>query len=70
VRLFATTVKTTSPSKSWGEISIRVEGCDTPGVAVVATVLQQSLTRYLQCLDEIQVLFGLNLNSNGSDGRV
>jgi hypothetical protein len=44
--------------------------CNTPGVTVVATVLQQSLTRYLQCLDEIQVWFSLNLNSNGGDERV
>jgi hypothetical protein len=40
-----------------------VFGCNTPGLTVTSTVHLQSLTRYLQCLDEIQVWFSLNSNS-------
>jgi hypothetical protein len=38
VRLFTIPVRTAFPSESQDEISIRGEGCDTPGVTIVATV--------------------------------
>jgi hypothetical protein len=41
VRLFAVSVRTTTPSKSRDEISVRGEGCDTPNVTVASTVFKQ-----------------------------
>jgi hypothetical protein len=41
VRLFAVPVRTVFPSKSRDEISVRGEGCDTPSVTIVVTVLEQ-----------------------------
>jgi hypothetical protein len=39
VRLFTVPVRAVTPSKSWVEISVTGEGCDTPGVTVAATML-------------------------------
>jgi hypothetical protein len=41
VQLFAGPVRTATPSKSQGEISVRREDCDTPSVTLVATMFKQ-----------------------------
>jgi hypothetical protein len=41
VQLFTVSIRAATPSKSQDEISIRGEGCDTPGVTVAATVSKQ-----------------------------
>jgi hypothetical protein len=41
VRLFAVPVRAATPSKSWGKISARGEGYDTPSVTVVATMFKR-----------------------------
>jgi hypothetical protein len=38
VRLFAVSIRASTPSKSRDEISVRGEGCDTPSVTIVATM--------------------------------
>jgi hypothetical protein len=38
VQLFVVSVRAATPSKSWDEIPVRGEGCDTPNVTVVATM--------------------------------
>jgi hypothetical protein len=38
VRLFVVPVRTVSPSKSRGEISVRGEGRDTANITVAATI--------------------------------
>jgi hypothetical protein len=55
VRLFVVPVRTASPSKSWDEIFVRGEGCDTPDVTAVATLFEQCLTMYYRTLNEILV---------------
>jgi hypothetical protein len=40
VQLFAVSVRAATPFKSRDEISVRVEGCDTPSVTVATTVLE------------------------------
>jgi hypothetical protein len=44
VRLFTIPIRAATPSKSWDEISVRGEGCDTPSVIVEATMLKQCFT--------------------------
>jgi hypothetical protein len=41
VQLFAVSVRAATPSKSWGEIFVRGEGCDTPRVTVAAIVSER-----------------------------
>jgi hypothetical protein len=41
VQLFAVSVRAATPSKSRDEISVKVEGCDTPSVTVAGTMLEQ-----------------------------
>jgi hypothetical protein len=41
VKLFTVSVRTTTPSKSQDEISVRVEGYDTPSITVVDIVPEQ-----------------------------
>jgi hypothetical protein len=53
VRLFVVSVRAATPSKSRDEISVTGEGCDTPSVTVVATVVEQYLTIYFRSLNEI-----------------
>jgi acid stress-induced BolA-like protein IbaG/YrbA len=41
VQLFAVSIRATTPSKSWDEISVRGDGCATTGVTIVATMFKQ-----------------------------
>jgi hypothetical protein len=38
---FAVPVRVAGPSKSWDEIFVRGEGCDTPSITIVAIVFKQ-----------------------------
>jgi hypothetical protein len=49
--LFLVTAAT--PSKSWSEISVRGEGCDTPSVTITTTVFKQYLTMYFESMNKI-----------------
>jgi hypothetical protein len=53
VRLFAIPTRAANPSKSWDEISVRGEGCDTPSVTIAATMFKQQCTMYFKTLNEI-----------------
>jgi hypothetical protein len=38
---FAVPIRVGAPSKSWDEISVRGEGCDTSSITIVAIVFKQ-----------------------------
>jgi hypothetical protein len=58
VQLFTVSVGAAAPSKSWDEISVRGEGCDTPSVTVSATVPKHQLIMYFGSLNEILARLG------------
>jgi hypothetical protein len=63
VRQFAVPVRTASPSKSWDEISVMGEGCDTPSVTVEATMfystsaMQSKVNLCLSSLSKLNLSF-------------